>query len=67
MPAFSLPNSLLMPAAVPAQSRHLRHPGYAGWLLWVVGTQALLANPLCLVAFPIMVRSSVRQAPACIV
>ncbi|KAK9831864.1 hypothetical protein WJX81_003111 [Elliptochloris bilobata] len=34
--------------------RYMRHPGYAGWLLWVVGTQALLVNPFCLLAFPIV-------------
>lgn len=28
-----------------------RHPSYLGWLLWSVGTQALLNNPLCLVAY----------------
>ena len=29
----------------------LRHPGYAGWMLWAVGTQLVLCNPLCTVAF----------------
>lgn len=28
-----------------------RHPGYVGWLLWAVGTQLLLGNPLACVAF----------------
>ena len=55
--------SLLMHGSFPLQ-RYLRHPGYAGWLLWVIGTQALLANPLCLVAFPIMVRPGGFQAAA---
>jgi len=31
--------------------RHIRHPGYLGWLAWCVGTQALLCNPLSFVAF----------------
>lgn len=31
--------------------RHLRHPGYAGWMLWAVGTQVLLCNPLCTLGF----------------
>ena len=30
---------------------HMRHPGYAGWLAWSVGTQLLLANPLCTAGF----------------
>lgn len=29
----------------------VRHPGYAGWLVWAVGTQLLLANPLCTLGF----------------
>lgn len=28
-----------------------RHPGYVGWLLWAVGTQLLLGNPLACVGF----------------
>lgn len=28
-----------------------RHPGYLGWLIWAVGTQVMLANPFCTVAF----------------
>ena len=28
-----------------------RHPGYVGWLLWAVGTQLLLGNPLSCIAF----------------
>ncbi|XP_022668755.1 protein-S-isoprenylcysteine O-methyltransferase-like isoform X5 [Varroa destructor] len=28
-----------------------RHPSYAGWFLWSVGTQLLLANPFCLIAY----------------
>lgn len=40
-----------------ARCRYVRHPGYLGWLLWVTGTQALLCNPLCLLAFPVVVRA----------
>ncbi|KAL9971268.1 hypothetical protein ACROYT_G023774 [Oculina patagonica] len=28
-----------------------RHPGYAGWFWWSVGTQITLANPICLLAY----------------
>lgn len=28
-----------------------RHPSYAGWFWWSVGTQVLLCNPLCTVAY----------------
>ena len=27
------------------------HPGYGGWTLWAVGTQLMLANPLCTLGF----------------
>ena len=29
----------------------VRHPSYVGWMLWSIGTQILLANPLCLLAY----------------
>jgi protein-S-isoprenylcysteine O-methyltransferase len=29
----------------------LRHPAYVGWFAWSVGTQVLLANPLCALAY----------------
>ena len=29
----------------------VRHPSYVGWMLWSVGTQILLANPICLCAY----------------
>lgn len=28
-----------------------RHPSYVGWFWWSVGTQVLLCNPVCLVAY----------------
>ncbi|CAH8567886.1 unnamed protein product [Schistosoma intercalatum] len=31
-----------------------RHPAYVGWFCWCIGTQILLINPLCLVAYTIM-------------
>ena len=30
---------------------YLRHPSYCGWFWWAVGTQLLLANPLCTVGY----------------
>lgn len=30
---------------------HLRHPSYFGWFWWVVGTQLMLCNPVCTVAY----------------
>lgn len=36
--------------------RLCRHPAYLGWLLWAVGTQLLLANPLCAAGFAASVR-----------
>ncbi|KAL4536088.1 hypothetical protein Ndes2437B_g05521 [Nannochloris sp. 'desiccata'] len=26
---------------------YMRHPGYAGWVLWAIGTQVMLCNPIC--------------------
>ncbi|XP_053202999.1 protein-S-isoprenylcysteine O-methyltransferase-like [Panonychus citri] len=28
-----------------------RHPAYVGWFWWAIGTQVLLANPVCLVVY----------------
>ena len=33
--------------------RHIRHPGYLGWFVWCVGTQALLCNPIAAVGFAV--------------
>jgi len=30
---------------------YLRHPSYFGWFWWCVGTQCLLCNPLCAIAY----------------
>ena len=29
----------------------VRHPAYLGWLIWCVGTQVMLSNPVCAIAF----------------
>lgn len=29
----------------------MRHPGYFGWLIWVIGTQLVLANAICTALF----------------
>lgn len=31
----------------------VRHPGYAGWFIWCIGTQVLLCNPICVVLYAI--------------
>ncbi|XP_064459508.1 protein-S-isoprenylcysteine O-methyltransferase-like [Ornithodoros turicata] len=28
-----------------------RHPSYVGWFLWSVGTQTVLVNPVCIIAY----------------
>ena len=28
-----------------------RHPSYAGWFLWSLGSQLILVNPICLLAY----------------
>ena len=35
--------------------RYLRHPGYFGFMLWALGMQCLLVNPVCIVAFTAVV------------
>lgn len=32
-------------------NRYLRHPSYFGWFYWSVGTQLVLCNPLCTLAY----------------
>lgn len=34
--------------------RYVRHPGYLGWFIWVLGTQVALGNALALVAFTVV-------------
>lgn len=31
----------------------VRHPSYFGWFIWSVGTQILLANPVCTIAYTV--------------
>ncbi|KAK8785944.1 hypothetical protein V5799_007690 [Amblyomma americanum] len=30
-----------------------RHPSYVGWFLWSVGTQVVLVNPICIIAYAV--------------
>lgn len=32
----------------------MRHPSYAGWFYWAVGTQILLQNPICTIIFAVI-------------
>lgn len=34
--------------------RIMRHPSYAGWFWWSIGTQIILANPVCIVIYTIV-------------
>eukprot|EP00035_Acanthoeca_spectabilis_P004230 m.100614 g.100614 ORF g.100614 m.100614 type:complete len:317 (-) comp12493_c0_seq4:5769-6719(-) len=34
--------------------RLFRHPSYVGWFYWSIGTQLLLCNPICLLAYPVI-------------
>lgn len=33
---------------------YFRHPSYAGWSYWAVGTQLLLLNPICILLFAVL-------------
>lgn len=35
--------------------RIVRHPGYTGFFVWALGTQLLLCNPICFIAFAVVV------------
>lgn len=39
----------------------MRHPGYAGFAVWAVGTQLVLRNALCAVAFAVAVSRFLRE------
>jgi protein-S-isoprenylcysteine O-methyltransferase len=41
--------------------KYLRHPGYFGWFYWSVGTQLLLGNPLCVIAYVLAAQSFFRE------
>uniref|UniRef100_A0A0M3ICZ6 Protein-S-isoprenylcysteine O-methyltransferase n=2 Tax=Ascaris TaxID=6251 RepID=A0A0M3ICZ6_ASCLU len=32
----------------------VRHPGYLGWMLWCIGTQLVLCNPICVVIYAVV-------------
>lgn len=32
----------------------MRHPSYAGWFWWSIGTQIILANPICVILYAIV-------------
>jgi protein-S-isoprenylcysteine O-methyltransferase len=34
--------------------RFVRHPSYFGWFYWSIGTQILLGNPLCAIAYTVV-------------
>lgn len=33
---------------------HCRHPSYAGWFYWAVGSQIMLLNPICVIVFTVI-------------
>ncbi|TYZ60160.1 hypothetical protein PybrP1_006491 [[Pythium] brassicae (nom. inval.)] len=34
--------------------RFVRHPSYMGWFLWTIGSQVLLANPICGIGYTVV-------------
>ncbi|PIA47189.1 hypothetical protein AQUCO_01400105v1 [Aquilegia coerulea] len=34
--------------------RYIRHPGYCGFFIWAIGIQIMILNPLCTVAFVVV-------------
>lgn len=34
--------------------RFIRHPSYLGWFWWIVGSQILLGNPICVVGYSLV-------------
>ncbi|KAF8569253.1 hypothetical protein P879_03777 [Paragonimus westermani] len=38
-----------------------RHPAYVGWFYWALGTQLLLGNPLCFVAYAVAAHKFFRD------
>lgn len=32
---------------------HFRHPSYAGWFYWAIGSQVMLLNPICVILFAV--------------
>ncbi|TNJ28894.1 Isoprenylcysteine carboxyl methyltransferase [Giardia muris] len=34
--------------------RYIRHPGYAGWFIWAISTQIMLANPISTIGYGVV-------------
>lgn len=34
--------------------KYMRHPSYAGWFWWSIGTQVILCNPVCIILYTIV-------------
>jgi len=34
---------------------YVRHPSYTGWFAWSIATQVILGNPICIVAYTVVV------------
>ena len=43
----------------------IRHPSYSGFYLWALGTQLLLGNMLCLVAFVLVLHRFFKERIKC--
>jgi protein-S-isoprenylcysteine O-methyltransferase len=41
---------LMVVRSLPA-FRYMRHPGYLGWYIWSIGTQLVICNPFCAIAY----------------
>ncbi|CAI5711593.1 unnamed protein product [Peronospora destructor] len=41
--------------------RFIRHPSYLGWFWWIVGSQILLANPVCALGYTLVAWSFFRD------
>ena len=53
-PLLSLPPHVLVRLFLRARVRSFsvcRHPSYAGWFWWSIGTQLLLCNPVCTLVY----------------
>lgn len=47
----ALTATLFLASCFPLSLSVCRHPSYAGWFWWSVGTQVLLGNPVCTIAY----------------
>lgn len=39
----------------------MRHPSYVGFYIWSIGTQLLLLNPACLLAYHLILKRFFRE------